>query len=189
MLKKLIILFSIVIPSCHQVEQESSTILQEETSTEVPLVEQSSLRETTLNRFFEAFHSCVNGKHYVWGGRSCSNGSDCSGAIAATWKRIGFPAVTNPSYLERDPQFISCNGGPYKAGDHILLGKSCSSPDHWVTLYEVNDHNHANSVNNKILDQSTDCAPYCGLNRINMRGNLARRKVCQCARHKSLINP
>lgn len=134
-----------------------------------------------VSQFFDKFKSCSAGASYSLGASSCNSSIDCSNVILRAYQMQSLPIVSNQT--DQDPNFVACKAGDYKAGDHLLLGYSCSDPDHWVTLYKVNNRDDGNSPANVIIDVSSDCNGLCPT--APVRSNLAARVVCACARHKS----
>lgn len=136
-----------------------------------------------VSEFLSSFASWIYGRPYLLGG-SCQGNSagDCSNCPMTVLRNMGLKAVGSQADWDSS-NFVACSAGDYREGDLILMGYSCSNPDHWVALSTVNDRWNAVSTANRIVDQSSDCAPYCGEG--PMRSNLAKRQVCACARHKS----
>jgi cell wall-associated NlpC family hydrolase len=132
-------------------------------------------------RFLAEFKSCSSGASYSLGSATCNSSLDCSSSIQRAYQRMGVNMQTTQA--DMDPNFTQCSGG-VKPGDHLLLGYSCSEPDHWVTLVRVNRTSPANSSENVIVDVSSDCNGLCPVQAV--RSNLARRAVCACARWKKL---
>lgn len=136
-----------------------------------------------VQEFLSDFADWIDGRPYLLGG-SCkgSAAGDCSNCPTVVLRNMGLPVVGNQADWDTT-NFVSCKAGDYRPGDLILMGYSCSNPDHWVALSTVKDKWNAVSTSNRIVDQSSDCAPHCGEG--PMRSNLAKRMVCACARHKS----
>jgi hypothetical protein len=135
-----------------------------------------------VSQFLSSFASWIYGRPYSLGGSCQGNAAgDCSNCPMTVLRNMGLKAVGSQADWD-SANFVACSAGDYREGDFILMGYSCSNPDHWVALSTVNDRWNAVSTANRIVDQSSDCAPYCGEG--PMRPNLAKRKVCGCARHK-----
>lgn len=124
----------------------------------------------------------LKGSPYVFGGTDCSWLVDAALKVAGS----GFCSYRRPSFEEDDECFERCDAGPYQSGDVVLLGKhGAGDGDHWVVLSNVNDPRVANSPENTIIDQSSDCGGFCG--EAPVRDNLAARKVFACSRPRPLV--
>ena len=135
-----------------------------------------------VTKFFKNFKACAEGAGYLMGKDRCNELLDCSNSILRAYQKTGLPIISVQT--DTDPNFESCKGGPYKPGDHLLLGKGCAVPDHWITLYKVNDKKNGNSPRNIIIDVSSDCDGLCSP--APTRTNIARRDICACARHRDI---
>ncbi len=135
-----------------------------------------------VTALFKNFKSCADGASYQLGAATCQVKLDCSNSILRAYQKTGLRIDSNQT--DNDANFEKCYAGDYKPGDHLLLGKNCSNPDHWITLYKVNDKKNGNSPRNIIIDVSSDCDGLCSP--APTRSNIARRDICACARHRDI---
>jgi hypothetical protein len=166
--------------------RRSKATLDAGTSDEgIQTVEKSAPR-MNVGPFVQAFRDCTRGSSYVFAPGQCGEPMDCSSAISSTYRRMGLNMNGTQPDLDTT-HFSSCSGMPLQPGDHILVAAVCGGEyprAHWYTLVEVNDDRNAFSLQNKIIDQSSDCNGLCDVAPLR-RSLPVDRKICACARRKS----
>lgn len=143
-----------------------------------------------VDKFLNSFRTHSRGKPYVYGA-SGPYGMDCSGSITYALKQAQLVSRTygfhgNMDYDSRN--FTTCPRR-LRPGDIMLIGYPGRSPDHWIVIEDVKEgvnwerrtaYNWASFVTN-MMDQSSD---YGTFHEGPVRGNIARRQIFACIRHK-----